>query len=115
MTADKTRIRCWGHQLASVKAGHHAWAWNFLRADMAFPILGSDFLGNFKLLVDITGRRLLLPGGLEGPSRWPDGLMRRGGSPITFILYIFIWTLYTYTSHSGGTRVGASCGPAGPG
>ena len=30
---------------------------------MAFPILGADFLSNFRLLVDISNKRLVAHGG----------------------------------------------------
>ena len=67
MMAAKTPIRCWGHQLATVKTSGHAWAWNFLQADVAFPILGSDFLGTIKMMVDISGRSLVLQNGQSVP------------------------------------------------
>ena len=67
MMAAKTPIRCWGHQLATVKTRGHAWAWNFLQADVAFPILGSDFLGTIKMMVDISGRSLVLQNGQSVP------------------------------------------------
>ena len=67
MTPDKTPIRCWGHQLATVKTSGHAWAWNFLQANVAFPILGSDFLGTIKMMVDISGRSLVLQYGQSVP------------------------------------------------
>ena len=71
MTADKTMIWCWGHQLSTVRASSHAWAWNFLQADVAFPILGSDFLGTFKMMVDISSCRLVLPSGQSVPLATP--------------------------------------------
>ena len=37
--------------------------WTFLLAPVAFPILGADFLSNFKLLVDISNKRLVAHSG----------------------------------------------------
>ena len=38
---------------------------------MAFPIIGADFLSNFKMVVDLSGRQLLCPAGLKMPLEAP--------------------------------------------
>ncbi len=38
--------------------GSH-FTWTFLLADVQFPIIGVDFLRNFRLLVDIAAGRLV--------------------------------------------------------
>ena len=35
--------------------------------DMAFPIIGEDFLANFKMVVKLSSMQLLAPAGLEIP------------------------------------------------
>ncbi len=45
-------IRCWGEQRLEVLFGRHCFAWTFLLADVAFPIISIDFLSSFKLTVD---------------------------------------------------------------
>ncbi len=59
-------ITCWGERLVQLKFQDLNFSWNFLLADVAFPILGVDFLRAHKLLIDpvdnalldSTGRRL---------------------------------------------------------
>ena len=76
-----------------LSAGGKIFSWKFLQADVAFPIIGADFLANFKMAVDLSGRQLLCPAGLKIPLEAPScgGHMSGGGHLITF------------TSHSGGT------------
>jgi hypothetical protein len=57
--ADGHRIRCWGHKAAEVKLGGQLYKWQFLLADIRFPILGVDFLRSFQLVVDVVGAQLL--------------------------------------------------------
>ena len=40
-----------------------SFTWSFLLAPVAFPIIGADFLCNFKLMVDISNKRLVARGG----------------------------------------------------
>ena len=58
MTADRTPIRCWGYTKRTVTAGGRHMQWAFLMADVAFPIVGADFLIEFDLKVDL--KRLVL-------------------------------------------------------
>lgn len=52
-----------------------AYQWVFIIADVASPIIGADFLGNFALLVDVKHRRLidsetsLFVDGIESPAQ----------------------------------------------
>jgi len=65
MTADKTAIPCWGVSSHVLRSGHRTFDWKFLQAAVAFPILGSDFLGAFNLKVDL--RKMCLE---SGTGRW---------------------------------------------
>ena len=71
-TADASPIPCWGWHQRRLKAGGVWYPWKFLRAKVAFPILGADFLAAFDLLVDVRRRRLVrrnLPAiSLEAPA-----------------------------------------------
>ena len=58
-TADASPIPCWGWVERRLRAGGICFSWRFLRAKVAFPILGADFLESFDLVVDLR-RRLLL-------------------------------------------------------
>ena len=59
-------IPCWGERLLQLRFQDLDFEWKFLLADVAFPILGVDFLRAHKLLIDpvdnalldSTGRRL---------------------------------------------------------
>jgi Reverse transcriptase (RNA-dependent DNA polymerase) len=57
--ADNRRIPCWGFSKATVKLANGDFTWSFLCAAVKFPILGMDFLRNFRLLVDPVDNRLL--------------------------------------------------------
>ena len=63
MTADGKPIHCWGRCMCSVCTRTSQFSWTFLLAPVAFPILGADFLSNFRLLVDISNKRLVARGG----------------------------------------------------
>ena len=63
MTADGKPLHCWGHRTCSVCTRTREFSWSFLLAPVAFPILGADFLSNFRLLVDISNKRLVARGG----------------------------------------------------
>ena len=68
-TADGTPIPCWGPVTRVVASGGHNFQWSFLRAKVAFPILGADFLEHFDMWVDLKRRRL----------------RRRGASPLNLV------------------------------
>ena len=63
MTADSKPLRCWGRHTCSVRTRTRESPWTFLLAPVAFPILGANFLSNFRLLVDISNKRLVARGG----------------------------------------------------
>ncbi len=62
MAADRASIKCWGSQRRSLLAANRHYTWNFLRAEVAFPIVGADFLTAFDLTVDLKRRRLVEAG-----------------------------------------------------
>ena len=55
-TADRTPIPCWGTIQRRLRAGLVDFEWTFLKAKVAFPILGADFLSHFDLLVELRRR-----------------------------------------------------------
>ena len=63
MTADGKPLHCWGCRTCTVRTRTRQFFWTFLLAPVAFPILGADFLSNFRLLVDISNKRLVARGG----------------------------------------------------
>ena len=58
-TADASPLPCWGWVERRLRAGGICFSWRFLRAKVAFPILRSDFLESFDLVVDLRCRLLL--------------------------------------------------------
>ena len=62
MAADRTPIKCWGRQDRTLRTDGHHFKWSFLRADVAFPILGADFLRHFDLMVDLRREQLVAKG-----------------------------------------------------
>ena len=54
-----------------ITAGGRRFSWKFLQAEVAFPIIGADFLANFKMAVDLSGMQLLCPAGLKIPLTAP--------------------------------------------
>ena len=58
-TADGSPMDTYGNRHLALQFGSRRFDWNFLLAGVSVPILGSDFLQHFHLLVDITGSRLL--------------------------------------------------------
>ena len=63
MTADGKPLHCWGHCKCSVRTRTREFSWTFLLAPLVFPILGADFLSNFRLLVNNSNKRLVARGG----------------------------------------------------
>jgi Reverse transcriptase (RNA-dependent DNA polymerase)/RNase H-like domain found in reverse transcriptase len=57
--ANGQRIRCWGSRQRCLLIGGKSFQWQFLQAEVSFPILGVDFLRGFQLLVDVVGSRLI--------------------------------------------------------
>ena len=58
-TADASPIPCWGWVERRLRIGGICLSWTFLRAKVAFPILGADFLAAFDLVVDLRRRCLI--------------------------------------------------------
>ncbi len=52
-------IPCWGERLVQLRFQDLDFSWKFLLADVAFPILGVDFLRAHKLLIDPVDNALL--------------------------------------------------------
>ena len=60
-TADASPIPCWGWVERRLRAGGICFSWRFLRAKVAFPILGADFLESFDLVDSGRGSSPLSP------------------------------------------------------
>ncbi len=52
-------ISCWGDTQLCIKVSGRQFSWRFLKAAVAFPVIGIDLLKNFKLQVDPAGERLV--------------------------------------------------------
>ena len=59
MASDRTPISCWGSCKRTLTAGGQRFTWSFLKATVAFPILGADLLEAFDLMVVLKRGRLL--------------------------------------------------------
>ena len=60
--ADGTPISAYGTKLLNLNIGlRRIFSWEFIIADVSTPIIGSDFLKNTGLLVDIQRQRLIDP------------------------------------------------------
>ena len=93
-------IKAWGRRVQISTGGQH-FIWRFLQAEVAFSIIGADFLANFKMAVDLWSMQLLCPAGSTGGAtcRQPHSSSHRGGG----------FPLNTFTSHSGGTFLFSYC------
>ena len=69
--ASGASIKAWGRRHVQIVAGGRRFSWKFLQAEVAFPIIGADFLANFKMAVDLSGMQLLCPAGLKIPLMAP--------------------------------------------
>ena len=63
--ASGASIKAWGRRRMQISTGGRHFSWRFLQAEVAFPIIGADFLANFKMAVDLSGMQLLCPAGLK--------------------------------------------------
>ena len=63
--ASDASIKAWGLCRVQLSTGGRPFSWKFLQADVAFSIIGADFLANFKMAVDLSGMQLLCPAGLK--------------------------------------------------
>ena len=59
VTAAKSPIRCWGSRRTALRASGRIFRCEVLLADVAFPILGADFLRQHGLMVDLAGLQLV--------------------------------------------------------
>ena len=59
LTAGGESLPCFGNRILPLKFGSRSFQWSFRLAPVTTPILGSDFLKNFSLLVDVAGARVL--------------------------------------------------------
>jgi len=67
-------IKCWGHRrLAPVFGGQH-FAWDFLLAAVAYPIIGADFLKHYGLAVDPASGGLISSYAAVTANHRPAGL-----------------------------------------
>jgi len=58
--ANGSRIKTYGEKLIQLDLGlRRSFCWSFTIADVQYPVLGADFLGNFGLLVDVKNKRLI--------------------------------------------------------
>ena len=71
LAASGAPIKAWGCRRVQLSAGGRIFSWKFLQADVTFPIIGADFLANFKMAVDLSGRQLLCPVRLKIPLEAP--------------------------------------------
>ena len=62
MTVDGKPLTCWGRRMCTVRTRTRECLWTFLLAPVAFPVLGADFLSNFRLLVDSSNKRQVARG-----------------------------------------------------
>ena len=65
--ASGASIKAWGHHRVQISSSGWHFIWRFLQAEVAFPIIGADFLANFKMAVDLSNMQLLCPAGLRIP------------------------------------------------
>jgi hypothetical protein len=56
---------CCGEKPATVNFAGHDFKWNFLLAAVEMPLLGADFLRNYKLIVVLAGGCLMEAGSLK--------------------------------------------------
>lgn len=58
--ANSTKIRTYGTKIVNCNIGlRRKFLWSFIVADVAQPIIGSDFLKHFGLLVDVKNNQLI--------------------------------------------------------
>jgi hypothetical protein len=91
-------IASWGGEAVQLSFGGRAFPWQFLRAAVAFPILGLDFLKHHQLCLDAAGGKLIqLQSGAVIP------LCRRGSGPSASV--VFTSPVLPLSSFSAGKAV----------
>jgi hypothetical protein len=101
-------IPCWGERLVRLRFQDLNFNWKFLLADVAFPILGVDFLRAHKLLIDPVGHALL-----DSTGRRLAGQLLRSQPTATVVIgFVQPYTPVAETSSpSAHTAGAASAGP----
>ena len=61
VTANGSRIRCYGEKKLRLQVSPRTFEWNFLVADVMRPLIGADFLTHSSLLVDLCNNQLIHP------------------------------------------------------
>ena len=78
VAANGSPIRVYGtHQLAIKLSSRHQFSHRFYITDITTPILGTDFLGTHRLVVDVTNQRLIQDGTICASTR-PSSLSSTG-------------------------------------
>jgi hypothetical protein len=66
-SANNVRIRCWGRRQSAIVLSGRPFQFQFILADVRFPIIGIDFLRHFQLVVDVCEEQLLPRSALAQP------------------------------------------------
>jgi hypothetical protein len=66
--ADRRSIRGWGFARSQVRLGGRLFTWQFLKAQVKFPIIGIDFLKHFSMMVDPVTPCLIIGGSVTASS-----------------------------------------------
>ena len=59
LAANGSPIHTYGTKNINIRIAGRTYKWDFTVADVAFPLIGADFLANYHLLVDVHHRRLV--------------------------------------------------------
>ncbi|XP_068234102.1 uncharacterized protein [Palaemon carinicauda] len=59
VAANGSPIRCYGARILRISILGRSYSWPFAIVDVSRPLLGADFLAHHRLLVDVTGKRLI--------------------------------------------------------
>ncbi len=104
-------IFCWGDRLVQLRFQDQDFLGKFLLADVAFPILGVDFLRPHKLLIDPESHALL-----DSTGRRFAGQQRRSPPTATVVIsFVQPYKPMAESSSSAHTAGAASAGAARPG
>ena len=81
VAANGTPIRIFGTKKLNIDVGaRYTFRWTFKVADVAVPIVGTDFLRNFGLGVDVVNNTFILP--QNSTSTYTIDITRRGHKAI---------------------------------
>jgi hypothetical protein len=94
--ANGCRISCWGNRRAALVLDGAHYTWKFLFAAVWFPILGSDFLRNFNLLVDVAGCRLITAAA-EAAAEVSSSSLAAGGQMVRQLMSHRVLLLLSFT------------------